>query len=172
MTTHPSPAPTRRSGRPVIREARAGDFGWVVQRHGALYSAEHGFDQRFEDLVATIVAEYVRSRDEAREAAWIAELDGAPVGSVFCVRKEERLAQLRLLLVEPGARHLGVGTRLVDECLGFARRAGYDRIILWTNSILTDARRVYQRAGFELQEEAEHRSYGPKLVAQLWARPL
>ena len=143
-----------------------------MQRHGVLYAQEYGWDERFEALVARIVAEYVEHRDPARENAWIAEVDGAPAGCVFCVKKSDRIAQLRLLLVEPEARGLGVGTRLVDECLAFARRAGYDEITLWTNDVLVDARRIYERAGFELVAEEQHHSFGPDVVGQNWYRNL
>jgi DNA-binding MarR family transcriptional regulator/GNAT superfamily N-acetyltransferase len=156
----------------VLRPPAPGDLGWVVQRHGARYTQEYGWDQTFEALVARIVADYVEKRDPAREGAWIAEIDGEPVGCVFCVAKDDATAQLRLLLVEPDARGTGVGTWLVDECLRFATRAGYKRIMLWTNDVLTSARRIYERAGFELVEEEKHHSYGHDLVGQIWSRPL
>ncbi len=133
----------------VLRSPRPGDLGWVVQRNGALYTQEYGWDASYEALVARIVADYA-GRADPREAGWIAELDGTPVGCVFCMRKDDRTAQLRLLLVEPAARGLGLGDRLVGECLAFARRAGYQEIVLWTNDILSAARRIYQRYGFEL----------------------
>ena len=151
----------------VLRPPVAGDFGWVVQRHGILYAAEYAWDVAFEALVARIVAEYVDRRSTG-DAAWIAEVGGEPAGCVFCVRKSDRVAQLRLLLVEPGARGLGIGARLVDECVGFARRAGYEELVLWTNDVLTSARRIYERAGFELVEEAPHHSFGQDLVEQTW----
>jgi DNA-binding MarR family transcriptional regulator/GNAT superfamily N-acetyltransferase len=157
---------------PVIRTARAGDLGWIVQRHGALYAEEYGWNDEFEGLVARIVGEYVETRDPERDNAWIAEVDGAPVGSVLCVHKDERVAQLRLLLVEPIARGLGIGTRLVDTCLDFARDAGYAEMVLWTNSVLADARRIYQRAGFELVDESPNPAFGQQLTAQNWRRPL
>jgi DNA-binding MarR family transcriptional regulator/GNAT superfamily N-acetyltransferase len=162
-------------GRPrayLLRPPRPGDLGWVVHRHGAVYAAEYGFDETFEHLVARIVADYAGGRDPDREAAWIAEVDGAPAGCVFCVRKDDKTAQLRLLLVEPSARGLGMGARLVDECLRFARSAGYERIMLWTQDCLTAARHVYQRAGFELAEEGGHHSFGQDLTEQIWSRSL
>ncbi len=156
----------------VLRPAHAGDFGWIVHRHGVLYAQEYAWDESFEALVARIVADYVEHRDPRREAAWIAELDGEPVGCVLCVRREDDVAQLRLLLVEPRARGRGIGARLIEECLRFATRAGYRRITLWTNDILHEARRLYERAGFELVESAPHHSFGHDLVEQTWARDL
>ena len=164
--------PSRRSEPFVLRPPQAGDFGWVIQRHGELYSEEYGWDESFEALVARIVADYVKNRDPARENAWIAELDGQPVGSVFCVRKDEEIAQLRLLLVDPRARGMGIGTELVEWCVDFARHAGYERIMLWTNDVLDDARRIYERTGFELEEEEPHHSFGRDLVGQNWGRRL
>src|SRR3989440_839337 len=151
-------APKRQG--PEVRRPHAGDYGWVVQRHGALYAQEYGWDETFEALVARIVADYVDHRDAQRENAWIAESEGEPVGCIFCVRKDDKLAQLRLLLVEPHARGWGIGSRLVDECIRFARRAGYTQMMLWTNDVLVDARRIYERFGFTLVEESPHHSFG------------
>jgi DNA-binding MarR family transcriptional regulator/GNAT superfamily N-acetyltransferase len=162
----PRPAPF------VLRAPGPGDFGWVVQRHGALYAEEYGWDQSFEALVARVVADYAERHDPGRESAWIAEVSGRPVGCVFCVRRDERTAQLRLLLVEPDARGMGVGGRLVAECVGFARRAGYAEIVLWTNDVLVQARRLYQRAGFGLVAADPHHSFGHDLVGQAWSLPL
>jgi len=156
----------------LLRPPEPGDLGWVVQRHGALYAEQFGWDETFEALVARIVADYVDHRDTDREAAWIAEVDGKPAGCVFCVRKDDRTAQLRMLLVEPWARGLGIGSRLVEEVLRFARRAGYSDITLWTNDVLIGARRIYQRAGFTLDDEARHHSFGKDLVEQNWSRRL
>ncbi len=156
----------------VLREPGPGDLGWVVHRHGVLYAEEYGWDEAFEALVARIVADYIDHRDAKRERAWIAEVDGEPVGCVFCVRKDEHTAQLRLLLVDPRARGMGIGARLTEECLRFAGRAGYDTITLWTNDVLEQARRIYERAGFHLTEEAPHHSFGHDLVGQHWTRTL
>jgi DNA-binding MarR family transcriptional regulator/GNAT superfamily N-acetyltransferase len=164
--------PSRRSKPCELRSPQAGDFGWVIHRHGALYAEEYGWDEDFEALVARIVADYVENRDPRLENAWIAELDGEPVGSVFCVKKDARMAQLRLLLVEPRARGMGIGTQLVERSVDFARRAGYERIMLWTNDVLDDARRIYERTGFELEEEEPHHSFGRDLVGQNWGRGL
>jgi DNA-binding MarR family transcriptional regulator/ribosomal protein S18 acetylase RimI-like enzyme len=156
----------------VLREPGPGELGWVVQRHGALYAAEYGWDPTFEALVARIVGDFGASNDPHRERAWIADVDGAPAGCVFCVAKDGRTAQLRLLLVEPSARGLGLGTRLVDECIAFAQAAGYEEIVLWTNDVLVEARRIYERAGFALVGEGPHHSFGHDLVEQTWRRAL
>lgn len=152
----------------VLRAPVSGDFGWVVQRHGAVYRQEFGWDETFEALVARIVADYIEIGDAQRQSAWIAEVGGQRVGCVFCMKKEEDLAQLRILLVEPSARGLGVGSRLVKECIQFARLAGYKQMMLWTNDVLLAARRIYERAGFRLVEEEGHHSFGHDLVGQNW----
>ena len=156
----------------LLRAPRPGDLGWVVQRNAALYAEEFGWDASYEALVARIVADYVDRRDPAAEAAWIAEVDGAPAGCVFCVREDATTARLRLLLVEPWARGLGIGARLVEEVLRFARGAGYSAITLWTNDVLAGARRIYERAGFTLDDETMHHSFGHDLVGQNWSRRL
>jgi DNA-binding MarR family transcriptional regulator/GNAT superfamily N-acetyltransferase len=156
----------------VLRPPEPGDYGWVIHRHGVLYAEEYGWDESFEALVARIVADYVDHRNPQRENAWIAEVNGEPTGCVFCVKRDEKTAQLRLLLVDPSVRGMGIGSRLVEECLRFARRAGYEEIMLWTNDVLEDARRIYQRAGFQLVEEETHHSFGHDLIGQNWWRKL
>jgi DNA-binding MarR family transcriptional regulator/N-acetylglutamate synthase-like GNAT family acetyltransferase len=155
-----------------LRGHRPGDIGWVVQRHGALYAAEHGYDERFEALVAGIAARFIERLDAARERCWIAELAGEPVGCVFLVKKTRQVAQLRLLLVEPAARGRGLGERLVGECIAFARAAGYRRLVLWTQADLFAARRIYREKGFGLVKKEPHRSFGRRLVGEYWALEL
>src|SRR3954471_1505408 len=152
----------------VLRPPRPGDYGWVVQRHGALYAEEYGWDETFEALVARVVADYAHSHDSKREAAWIAEVAGRPVGSIFCVRVDDRTAKLRLLLVEPGARGMGIGEALVAECVQFAGAAGYDELTLWTNDVLTGARRLYERVGLECAKAERYRGFGHDLVGEDW----
>jgi DNA-binding MarR family transcriptional regulator/GNAT superfamily N-acetyltransferase len=157
------------AAEPVLRDPGPGDLGWIVQRHGALYAAEYGWDAGFEGLVARIVADFAQEHDPRLERVWIAEMDGRPVGSVMCVQDDAPdTARLRLLLVEPEARGHGLGDRLVRTAVDFARDAGYRDMVLWTNDVLTAARRIYQRAGFTLVAEKPHRSYGADLVGQDW----
>jgi GNAT superfamily N-acetyltransferase len=145
-----------------------GDLGWVVMAHGEVYATEFGWDTRFEGLVARIVADYAATHDPQREAAWIAEVDGRRMGCVFCVAKSANEAQLRILLVDPEARGLGIGQNLVGRCVAFAREAGYHRMLLWTNDPLVAAARIYLAAGFRLVAEEPHRSFGVDLVGQTY----
>jgi GNAT superfamily N-acetyltransferase/chorismate mutase len=159
-----------RSGMRVhVRVAGPGDMGWVVHRHGLLYATEYGFGSQFEAMVAGIVASYLRGHDPQAERAWIAELDGRPAGSVACIRHDERTAALRLLLLEPDARGMGIGSRLVAECIAFARQAGYHQLVLSTADILGRARLVYQQAGFRpTGQQRLHHDFGPGLTEEEW----
>ncbi|HEX6388442.1 MAG TPA: helix-turn-helix domain-containing GNAT family N-acetyltransferase [Solirubrobacteraceae bacterium] len=150
----------------VLRSPRPGELGWIVARHGSLYFQEYGWGLGFERLIARVIADYAEQHDPAREAVWIAEVDGAPAGSVMCLADDEQTARLRLLLVEPSARGLGVGTRLVEECIAFARRAGYEKLVLWTNGPLAAARRIYDRLGFVETAAEEHGDFGPRVLGQ------
>ena len=152
----------------ILRDPRPGDMGWVVQSHGALYASEYGFDASFEALVAEIAAKFLTSFDASRERCWIADIEGAQVGSIFLVRHSDDVAKLRLLLVDPAGRGQGLGQRLVAECIAFARACGYRRITLWTQSILVAARAIYQAAGFKLVATEPHRSFGQSLVGETW----
>ena len=154
----------------VLRPHRPGDMGWVVHRHGALYAEEYHWDERFEALVAEIVAEFVKNYDPKRERCWIAERKGEIVGSVFLVKKDDVTAKLRLLYVEPSARGLGIGKRLVEECIRFARQVGYRKITLWTQSNLAAARGIYEKEGFVLVAQQNHKSFGKELVAETWEK--
>ena len=156
----------------LVRAPEAGDMGWVVQRNGAVYAAEFGWDATYEALVARIVADYVDHRDPGREAAWIAEVDGTRAGCVFCVRGERHDRAAAPAAGRALARGLGIGSRLVEEVFRFARQAGYSAVTLWTNDVLTDARRIYQRAGFTLDNESRHHSFGQDLTGQNWSRRL
>jgi GNAT superfamily N-acetyltransferase len=152
----------------TVRGLDSGDLGWVVQRHGEIYRDEYGWDISFEALIAEIVATYVANHRPGREMAWIADVDGSRAGCVFCCQRDADTAQLRILIVEPTARGLGIGRRLVGECIDFARGAGYRTIMLWTNDVLVSARRIYEAAGFRLVDEEPHHSFGHDLVGQNW----
>jgi DNA-binding MarR family transcriptional regulator/GNAT superfamily N-acetyltransferase len=152
----------------ILRPHQPGDIGWVIERHGALYAREYGWDAQFEALVARIAARFLEKFDPRYECCWIAEREGERVGSVFLVKRTPTVAQLRMLLVEPAARGLGIGKRLVDECERFARQTGYRKIMLWTNSVLDAARHIYERAGYTLVKQERHESFGKKLVSQFW----
>jgi DNA-binding MarR family transcriptional regulator/N-acetylglutamate synthase-like GNAT family acetyltransferase len=167
-----SPGERRADAPFTLRAPRPGDIGWVTHRHGVLYAEEYGYDPSFEALVGEIAARFVQKFDAARERCWIAERDGHILGCVFLVRKSRTVAKLRLLLVEPAARGLGLGGRLVEECIAFARHAGYRKLVLWTQSELLAARRVYEQRGFKRVAEEAHHSFGRDLVAETWSLTL
>jgi DNA-binding MarR family transcriptional regulator/GNAT superfamily N-acetyltransferase len=156
----------------VLRPHQPGDMGWITSAHGAIYAQEYGWDITFEALVAKITAEFIENFDPRRERCWIAELDGERVGSVFVVRKSDEIAKLRLLILDKRARGLGLGRRLVEECLRFAKNAGYSSMTLWTQSILTAARGIYERAGFRLVASEPNHSFGVDLISETWERDL
>jgi GNAT superfamily N-acetyltransferase len=161
-----------RDDRVSVRQARPGDFGWMIERHAIVYTEEYGWDATFEGFVADILGAFAREHDPKRERAWVGELAGRRAGCILCVRATDSTAKLRTLLVERWARGHGLGTRLVNECIDFARRAGYERVELWTNDILVDARRIYERAGFTLFDEGRHHAFGHDLVEQTWTLEL
>jgi GNAT superfamily N-acetyltransferase len=156
------------SVRVLLRGPRPGDYGWIVQRHGLLYAQEQGWDARFEGVVAGVVSDFIKTFDPAREACWIAEHAGAQVGSILLARENDTVGRLRLLLVEPSARGLGVGETLIAECLSFARLAGYGEIVLWTQANLLPARRLYERAGFVLEDSWPYDGFGAGLISETW----
>jgi DNA-binding MarR family transcriptional regulator/GNAT superfamily N-acetyltransferase len=155
-----------------LRDLAPGDLGWMVQRHGALYADEYGWNREFEALVARIVADFDTDLRPGLERAWMAEVDQARAGCVLCCWRDQETAQLRILLVEPWARGLGIGSSLVDACVEFARAAGYAKLVLWTNDVLVAARRIYERAGFTLTDREPHHSFGHDLVGEIWELPL
>jgi DNA-binding MarR family transcriptional regulator/GNAT superfamily N-acetyltransferase len=159
--------PKRHTGY-TLRAPIPGDFGWVIKRHAELYGDEYGWKEPFEALCAQIVADCANKNDPQRERCWIAEIEGENVGCIFLAKESATVARIRLLLVDPKARGLGLGTRLVDECIGFARRAGYKKITLWTHRVLTAARHIYQKAGFKLVRSERHRNWGPPVVSEHW----
>lgn len=156
----------------ILRTHRPGDMGWIIHRQAILYNEEQGWNEQFEANVAKVAANFLKNFDPECERCWIAERDGEIVGSILCVRRSETEAQLRLLYVEPSARGLGLGNRLVDECIRFARSVGYEKIVLWTNTTLKAARHIYEREGFKIVSEEPHETYGPPLLGQTWERAL
>jgi DNA-binding MarR family transcriptional regulator/GNAT superfamily N-acetyltransferase len=159
----------RRVAAPIVlRAPRIGDYGWIIHRHGVLYAEEYGWNEEFEALVAKITARFIKNFKPQREACWVADRDGRIVGSVFVVEENAETAKLRMLYVEPAARGEGLGARLVGEVVDFARAAGYQRLILWTNDVLVAARRIYEKTGFRLVREEPHESFGHKLTGQYW----
>lgn len=156
------------SGPYFLRQHEPGDMGWVVHKHGLLYSQEYGWDERFEALVSQIAADFINNYNPKRERCWIAEMNGEIVGSIFVVEGSEDTAKLRLLIVDPKARGLGLGSQLVEECINFSKQAGYKKLVLWTNSVLKEARLIYQKKGFQLVKEEKHHSFGHDLVGETW----
>jgi GNAT superfamily N-acetyltransferase len=161
-------APPPRTSACVLRAHEPGDMGWIVERHAILYSQEHGWNSFIESMTAKIIADFLKNYNPDREHCWIAEREGERLGSIFIVRKSDAVAKLRLLLVEPAARGLGLGKRLVDEAVRFARRTGYTKVVLWTHSVLHTARHLYEQAGFRLVSEKKHSHFGPELTGQIW----
>ncbi|MGD0024835.1 MAG: bifunctional helix-turn-helix transcriptional regulator/GNAT family N-acetyltransferase [Xanthobacteraceae bacterium] len=163
-----APTNAQAERRSILRAPRPGDFGWIVKRHAELYAQEYRWMEPFEGLCAQIVADFVNDHDPKRERCWIAEMDGENVGSVFLVKDSATVARLRLLLVDPQARGRGLGARLTDECIRFARRAGYTKITLWTHSVLKAVRHIYEKAGFKLMRTERHKSWGRPVVSEHW----
>jgi DNA-binding MarR family transcriptional regulator/GNAT superfamily N-acetyltransferase len=159
---------SKTEGKPVLRAPRFGDFGWIVSRHAEIYAQEYNWGEPFERLCAQIVADFANKNDPKRERCWIAELNGENVGAVMLVRDSDEVARIRLLIVDLKARGLGLGQRLVDECVAFARRAGYRKITLWTHSVLTAARHIYEKAGFTLTSSEPRHTWGQDVVAEFW----
>jgi len=155
-----------------LRDPQPGDIGWVIERHGAIYAEEFGWNEQFEALVAEIAAKFLRHHDAKCERCWIAEKDGVRLGCVFVVKESDEIAKLRLMLIEPSARGLGLGKRLVEECIQFARSAGYTKMTLWTNNVLHAARHIYESAGFQLIHSEPNSEFGLDLIAETWERVL
>lgn len=164
----PAEAPAPAARRISLRAPVPGDFGWIVKRHAELYAQEYGWVAPFEGVCAQIVADFVNNHDAKRECCWIAEIDGETAGTVMLVKDSAKVARIRLLLLEPGARGIGLGARLVDECIRFARREGYQKITLWTHSVLKAARHIYEKAGFKLVRTERHRSWGSPVISEHW----
>ncbi len=162
------PAPAPPTSTISLRAPVPGDYGWIISRHGSIYAQEYGWDVTFEALVAELVAGFIKAHDPARERCWIADMGGEPVGSVFCTRKDDETAKLRMLILDPKARGLGAGGLLIDACMTFARAAGYSRMTLWTNDILHAARKLYASRGWHLSASESHRSFGVDLVGETW----
>lgn len=160
------------SGPYFLRQHEPGDMGWVVHKHGLLYSQEYGWDESFEALVSQIATDFIKQYNPKRERSWIAEMNGEIVGSIFVVEGSEDTAKIRLLIVDPKARGLGLGSQLVEECIQFSKRVGYKKLVLWTNSILKEARHIYQKKGFKLVNEEKHHSFGHDLIGETWELPL
>ena len=152
----------------LLRDPRPGDYGWVVQAHGAIYAREYGWDDSFEGLVAGSVSDYLKNRDPVKDRCWIAEYDGENVGAVFCVRQSATVAKLRLLILDPRARGMGIGRRLVEACIAFAREKGYRKLVLWTQANLLAARGIYAKAGFKLVASESNHAFGKDLVSETW----
>jgi DNA-binding MarR family transcriptional regulator/GNAT superfamily N-acetyltransferase len=163
-----SETPAAPKAKYILRAPRPGDFGWIVKRNAEIYAQEYGWREPFEGVCAQIVADFVNKFDAAKERCWIAEMDGENVGCIFVARDSDTVARVRLLIVEPKARGLGLGARLVDECVSFARRSGYKQMTLWTHSVLTAARHIYEKAGFKLQRTEQHSDWGPPVVSEHW----
>ena len=166
--------PVAKTANVELREPRPGDIGWAIERHGALYASEYGWNIEFDALVAKLFAEFIANQDRKYERMWVADIDGERAGCVFVVRNadDRQVAQLRCLIVDPKARGKGVGARLVQECIAFAKQAGFKKMMLWTNDVLVAARRIYEAEGFELIDSNRHRSFGKDLVGQTWERSL
>jgi GNAT superfamily N-acetyltransferase len=172
MATHSTTAaagsPARDGGGVTLRRHQPGDLGWIVHRHGVLYAREYGYDHRFEAIVARVAADFLEKHDPTRERCWIADRDGQILGAVMLVKQTAETAKLRLLYLEPEARGLGLGRRLVEECLRFAREAGYTSVTLWTQSSLTAARHIYETFGFRMTSSKTHADFGPREAAETW----